>query len=79
MNPVHVIDVPGHSRLVAKLDEFLSQAAGIVFVVDSVEFLPHLRVASEYVHECNAHVYTLRAIACSYCVVFPGEGTCTIF
>ncbi|XP_047957760.1 signal recognition particle receptor subunit beta-like isoform X2 [Salvia hispanica] len=48
---IHVVDVPGHSRLVAKLDEFLSQAAGIIFVVDSVEFLPHLRVASEYLYD----------------------------
>ncbi|KAL1550851.1 signal recognition particle receptor subunit beta-like isoform X1 [Salvia divinorum] len=51
MKHVHVVDVPGHSRLLAKLDEFLSRAAGIVFVVDSVEFLPHLRIASEYLYD----------------------------
>lgn len=49
---MHVVDVPGHSRLRPKLDKFLSQAAGIVFVVDAVEFLPNLRVASEYVAFC---------------------------
>lgn len=49
MKPVHIVDVPGHSRLRPKLDEFLPQAAGIVFVVDAVEFLPNVRVASEYV------------------------------
>lgn len=46
--PVHIVDVPGHSRLRLKLDEFLPQAAGIVFVVDSVEFLPNSRTAAEY-------------------------------
>lgn len=48
--PVHIVDVPGHSRLRPKLDEFLPQAAGIVFVVDALEFLPNCRAASEYVH-----------------------------
>jgi len=48
LKPVHVVDVPGHSRLRPKLDEFLPQAAGVVFVVDSVEFLPNCRPASEY-------------------------------
>ncbi|PON44851.1 Small GTP-binding domain containing protein [Parasponia andersonii] len=49
--PVHVVDVPGHSRLRPKLDEFLPQAAGIVFVVDALEFLPNCRAASEYLYE----------------------------
>ncbi|KAK6776427.1 hypothetical protein RDI58_027428 [Solanum bulbocastanum] len=48
LKPVHVVDVPGHSRLRPKLDEFLPQAAGVVFVVDFVEFLPNCRPASEY-------------------------------
>ncbi|KAK4709071.1 hypothetical protein R3W88_029996 [Solanum pinnatisectum] len=48
---VHVVDVPGHSRLRPKLDEFLPEAAGVVFVVDSVEFLPNCRPASEYLYE----------------------------
>lgn len=52
MKPVRIVDVPGHSRLQPKLDEFLSRAAGIVFVVDSVEFLPNVRTASEYVAFC---------------------------
>lgn len=45
--PVHLVDVPGHSRLRPKLDEFLPQAAGIVFVVDALEFLPNCSAASE--------------------------------
>lgn len=49
--PVHLVDVPGHSRLRPKLDEFLPQAAGIVFVVDALEFLPNCRAASEYLYD----------------------------
>ncbi|KAG8640131.1 signal recognition particle receptor subunit beta isoform X3 [Manihot esculenta] len=49
--PVHLVDVPGHSRLRPKLDEFLPQAAGIVFVVDALEFLPNLRAVSEYLYD----------------------------
>ncbi|GFP97468.1 signal recognition particle receptor subunit beta [Phtheirospermum japonicum] len=51
VKPVHIVDVPGHSRLRPKLDEFLPQAAGIVFVVDAVEFLPNVRAASEYLYD----------------------------
>ncbi|WJX89657.1 hypothetical protein P8452_71636 [Trifolium repens] len=32
IKPVHIVDVPGHSRLRPKLDEYLPQAAGIVFI-----------------------------------------------
>ncbi|KAI5656602.1 hypothetical protein M9H77_25395 [Catharanthus roseus] len=49
--PVHIVDVPGHSRLQSKLDEFLPQAAGIAFVVDALEFLPNCRAASEYLYD----------------------------
>ncbi|XP_049391562.1 uncharacterized protein LOC125855976 [Solanum stenotomum] len=48
---VLVVNVQGHSRLRPKLDEILPQAAGVVFVVDSVEFLPNCRHASEYLYE----------------------------
>ena len=48
IKPVHLVDVPGHSRLRPKLEEFLPQAAAIVFVVDALEFLPNCRAASEY-------------------------------
>ncbi|KAL0004262.1 hypothetical protein SO802_011823 [Lithocarpus litseifolius] len=51
IRPVHLVDVPGHSRLRPKLDEFLPQAAGIVFVVDALEFLPNCRAASEYLYD----------------------------
>ncbi|PSS28501.1 Signal recognition particle receptor subunit beta like [Actinidia chinensis var. chinensis] len=51
IKPVHMVDVPGHSRLRPKLDEFLPQAAGLVFVVDALEFLPNCRAASEYLYD----------------------------
>ncbi|KAL8035834.1 hypothetical protein ABFX02_12G121800 [Erythranthe guttata] len=51
IKPVHIVDVPGHSRLRPKVDEFLFRAAGIVFVVDAVEFLPNVRAASEYLFD----------------------------
>lgn len=51
IKPVHLVDVPGHSRLRPKLDEFVPQAAGIVFVVDSLEFLPNCRAAAEYLYD----------------------------
>ncbi|KAM7269698.1 hypothetical protein ACFE04_025195 [Oxalis oulophora] len=51
IKPVHVVDVPGHSRLRSKLDEFLPKAAAIVFVVDAVEFLPNIRATSEYLYD----------------------------
>ncbi|KAL1823502.1 hypothetical protein DCAR_0311410 [Daucus carota subsp. sativus] len=51
VKPVHLVDVPGHSRLQTKLDDFLPQAAGVVFVVDAVEFLPKSRAVSEYLYD----------------------------
>ncbi|RDX80836.1 Signal recognition particle receptor subunit beta, partial [Mucuna pruriens] len=51
VKPVRIVDVPGHSRLLPKLDEYLPQAAAVVFVVDAVEFLPNCRAASEYLYD----------------------------
>ncbi|WOK97627.1 signal recognition particle receptor subunit beta [Canna indica] len=51
LNPVHSVDVPGHSRLRPKLDEFLPHAAGVIFVVDSLDFLPNCRAAAEYLYD----------------------------
>lgn len=47
IKPVRIVDVPGHPRLRPKLDEFLLQAAGIVFVVDALDFLPNCRAVAE--------------------------------
>lgn len=45
--PVHIIDLPGHPRLRAKLDEFLPQVRGIVFVVDALDFTTQIRSSAE--------------------------------
>lgn len=49
--PVHIVDVPGHSRLRPKLDEYLPQAAGLIFVVDALEFLHSCRQVAEYLYD----------------------------
>ncbi|KAJ8769896.1 hypothetical protein K2173_008978 [Erythroxylum novogranatense] len=51
LKPVHLVDVPGHSRLRPKLEEFLPQASGIIFLVDALEFLPNLRAVTEYLYD----------------------------
>uniref|UniRef100_A0A7C8YP45 Signal recognition particle receptor subunit beta n=1 Tax=Opuntia streptacantha TaxID=393608 RepID=A0A7C8YP45_OPUST len=51
VKPVHLVDVPGHSRLRPKLDEYLPKAAGLVFLVDALEFLPNCRAAAEYLYD----------------------------
>ncbi|PNT68461.1 signal recognition particle receptor subunit beta isoform X1 [Brachypodium distachyon] len=51
IKPVHVVDVPGHARLKPKLDEFLPQAAGVVFVVDAQDFLSSMQAAAEYLYD----------------------------
>ncbi|KAK7386785.1 hypothetical protein VNO78_27121 [Psophocarpus tetragonolobus] len=51
VRPVRVVDMPGHSRLRTKLDDYLPQAAAIVFVVDAVDFLSNCRPASEYLYD----------------------------
>ncbi|KAL5981556.1 hypothetical protein ACLOJK_015618, partial [Asimina triloba] len=51
IKPVHVVDVPGHPRLRPKLDEFLPQAAGLIFIVDSLDFLPNCQIVAEYLYD----------------------------
>ncbi|EPS59395.1 signal recognition particle binding protein, partial [Genlisea aurea] len=60
IKPVRVIDLPGHSRLRHKLDEVLTQAAAVVFVVDSVEFLPNIRASSEYLYDILTKGYVVK-------------------
>lgn len=38
--PVTLVDVPGHPRVRGKLESYLDHARGVVFVVDSVDFMP---------------------------------------
>ncbi|KAI3959857.1 hypothetical protein MKW92_015192 [Papaver armeniacum] len=48
---VRVVDVHVHSRLRPKLDEYLPQAAGLIFVVDALDFVPNFHAAAEYLYE----------------------------
>ena len=38
--PVVVVDIPGHPRVRGALEGYAARAAGVVFVVDSVDFMP---------------------------------------
>ncbi|KAF3784957.1 Signal recognition particle receptor subunit beta [Nymphaea thermarum] len=51
VKPVHIVDVPGHSRLRPNLDDFLQKAAGIVFVIDAVDFLLNMQAVAEYFYD----------------------------
>ncbi|VFQ82261.1 unnamed protein product [Cuscuta campestris] len=60
IRPVRVVDVPGHPRLRPTLDGFLPLTAGVVFVVDSIDFLPNLRAASEYLYDILTHAHVVK-------------------
>lgn len=46
--PVRVVDIPGHPRVRGSVDSYLEKGAGgVVFVVDSVEFMPKKTDAAE--------------------------------
>lgn len=45
--PVHFVDLPGHPRLVDKLEDHIHGAAGIIFVIDSTDFIPYTRDIAE--------------------------------
>lgn len=46
---VHFVDLPGHPRLKHKVDNYIRAAAGIVFVLDATDFLPHTKDIAEWV------------------------------
>ncbi|XP_057984963.1 uncharacterized protein LOC110631684 isoform X2 [Hevea brasiliensis] len=73
IKPVHLVDVPGHSRLRPKLDEFLPQAAGIVFVVDALEFLPNLRGVSDEKLRVSRSGISEADVANEFTLGIPGE------
>ncbi|KAJ9677771.1 hypothetical protein PVL29_022639 [Vitis rotundifolia] len=45
---IHLVDVPGQSHLRPKLNKYLPQAAGLIFLVDGLEFLRHCPAIAEY-------------------------------
>ncbi|KAL3699579.1 hypothetical protein R1sor_017601 [Riccia sorocarpa] len=60
MKPVHVVDVPGHPRLKPKIDEFLPQASGIVYMVDALDFMPQLRQTAEYLYDVLTKAWVVK-------------------
>jgi hypothetical protein len=44
---VHVVDLPGHPRLRAKVDKYLGGCKGVVFLVDAVDFTSQRRAVAE--------------------------------
>ena len=48
--PIRIVDIPGHPRLRNRLlDEQANSARGVVFLVDSVDFMPKKSEVAEYV------------------------------
>jgi signal recognition particle receptor subunit beta len=45
--PVQLVDVPGHPRVRGQAERYAGRAAGVVFVVDSVDFMPRKTEAAE--------------------------------
>jgi signal recognition particle receptor subunit beta len=53
---IRVIDIPGHPRIRGRyFDQHISPAAGIVFVIDSVDFMPRKTEAAEQLYEILTH------------------------
>uniref|UniRef100_A0A7N0RAV6 Signal recognition particle receptor subunit beta n=1 Tax=Kalanchoe fedtschenkoi TaxID=63787 RepID=A0A7N0RAV6_KALFE len=51
IQPVHLIDIPGGPGLRQKLEKQLTRAAGLVFVVDALDFLPHLQEIAKFLYD----------------------------
>lgn len=45
--PVLLVDVPGHPRVRGDAERYADRAAGVVFVLDSVDFMPKKTEAAE--------------------------------
>lgn len=45
--PVRLVDVPGHPRLRGLVDPLLQRASAVVFLVDALDFMPHIRANAE--------------------------------
>eukprot|EP00250_Pteridium_aquilinum_P019162 c24324_g1_i2 orf=375-1157(+) len=58
--PVRLVDVPGHMKLRAKLDEFLTEAGGIIFLVDAADFMPNVRAISEYLYDILSKAWVVK-------------------
>lgn len=57
---VRILDLPGHHALRHKLDGYLTEASGIVYVVDSTDRLYQNVEAAELLYELLVHPVTVR-------------------
>jgi len=48
VKPVHIVDVPGHPKVRNRFEGYIHDARGIVFVVDSVDFMGQKTAVAEY-------------------------------
>ena len=39
LRPVHLVDVPGHPKVRNRFEGYVNDARGVVFVIDSVDFM----------------------------------------
>eukprot|EP00887_Chlorella_sp_A99_P002206 scaffold21.g2206.t1 len=53
--PLTLIDIPGHPRLRGKFDSYVDRARGIVFLVDSVDFMPKKAAVAEQLCDALCH------------------------
>lgn len=53
--PIHIIDIPGHPRLRTVFDVHAPSARGVVFLVDSVDFMPKKSEVAEQLYDVITH------------------------
>ena len=53
--PIHIIDIPGHPRLKTVFDVHAPSARGIIFLVDSVDFMPKKAEVAEQLYDVITH------------------------
>lgn len=53
--PLFLVDIPGHPRVRGQVDRHAERAAGVVFVIDSVDFMPRKTEAAEQLYEVLSH------------------------
>lgn len=49
--PVRLLDFPGHMKLRAKLDDYITEAGAILFLVDAADFMSNVRANAEFLYE----------------------------
>ncbi|KAJ1556037.1 hypothetical protein HK096_001305, partial [Nowakowskiella sp. JEL0078] len=58
--PIHIVDIPGHSKLRFKWSEFAPISRGIVFLIDSSTYSKMESEIAEYVYEMLINKYVAK-------------------